>query len=134
LFIYIYIAYKISVAVVGSAPVPPAAQPTELSIEATIQQVKSKLKDINCDGEINCVDYSIIFYSLYPHSKMIQAWDDKGFNHMLNKVGDRYVEPQAADGDPYKVWPVFKTAYKKDVTGRWQAWAFNIRTWYDHQK
>jgi hypothetical protein len=115
-----------------SAPVPPSAQPAALSIESTIQQVKQNIRDINADGKTNCIDYALVFYALYPHSKIIHTWDGKDFNHMLNKVGDQYVEPQAADGNPYKMWPAFKTARKRDVTGKWQSWAFNIRTWYDH--
>jgi hypothetical protein len=46
---------------------------------------------------------------------------------MLNQVGNRYVEPQADDGDPNR-WPTFKTAHKKDVTDTWN-WLATRKRW-----
>jgi hypothetical protein len=99
-------------------PLIPDTQPATLSIENTIQQVKSTLRDVNKDNKINCIDYTIVFYELYPGSRIIRVWDNDKLNHMLSKVGERYVEPQRSDGDP-NMWPTFKTAHKKDVTDDW---------------
>jgi hypothetical protein len=71
--IALYVVFEVLLA---AAPAPPSAQPATLSIEQTIRQVDTHLRDVNFDDKINCIDYAVVFYELYPNSKIIRCWDN----------------------------------------------------------
>jgi hypothetical protein len=106
---------------VSNVPQPPA------TIQEATQIVRNNLRDVNFDDKINCIDYAVIFYETYPDSKIIRVWDNQELNHLLNQVGDQYIEPQVRSGDPTILWPTFNSAYKKDETIRWSYWATRRR-------
>jgi hypothetical protein len=95
------------------------------SITETIAYVRANIRDVNLDGKINCIDYAVMFYEYYPDSEIIHCKNNRyGFNHLLNRVNGRYIEPQTASGDPmvlwYKEWP---DATKEEKTVYWAWWA-----------
>jgi hypothetical protein len=102
----------------------------ERTVEETIALVKPNLRDANWDKQINCIDYAIVFYEFYPNSRIIHAYNrSTRYDHLLNKVGDRYVEPQVYNGDPLMLWPIeWPNAKRNDETDKW-AWFATRRHW-----
>jgi hypothetical protein len=81
------------------------------------------VRDVNYDGLLNCIDYAVVFYENYPNSKIVHVKYEM-FDHVLNYYGGRYVEPQAKDGDPKKMWGFqFTYPHKKDVTEYYKQYA-----------
>ena len=86
------------------------------------------VKDVNYDGQINCIDYSVTFRQLYGDNAhlMINNNPNNGMNHMFVRVWNGYkiidVEPQSTD-DRYAMSLVWGTQYdpqfNKDVTSSW---------------
>jgi hypothetical protein len=99
------------------------------TIEEATALVRQLIRDVNYDRQINCIDYAVVFYEIWPDSKIIRVWDDADLNHLLNMVGDRYIEPQVRNGDPHILWPTFDTAYKKDQTNTWGYHWADKRRW-----
>ncbi|GHV85561.1 hypothetical protein AGMMS50230_11690 [Spirochaetia bacterium] len=89
-----------------------------------VRKTQQLLRDVNKDGKINCIDYAVVFYEVTPNSKIIHCWDYRDLNHLLNKVGDLYIEPQARDGRPGTLWPMsFPGSVKKDETQKYAVYA-----------
>jgi hypothetical protein len=96
----------------------------------TVMQRQGAVKDVNRDGEINCIDYSIAFRSLYGSnaSLIINNNPANGMNHMFIRVNYKNgvefidIEPQGTP-DRYSmglVWGVkYNPYYNTDVTNRW---------------
>jgi hypothetical protein len=105
----------------------PASRPK--TIEEAIVWVQANVRDVNKDKKLDCIDYAVIFYEIWPDSQLIRCWnDDETFNHLLNKVGDRYVEPRISNGDPAWLWPMYWAhAYKLDETHVWSVYATRKR-------
>jgi hypothetical protein len=97
------------------------------TIREATDLVRVNLRDVNFDGKLNCIDYAVVFYEIWPDATIIRAWDNKDFNHLLNKVGDKYIEPQTLYGDPNTMWTHFDATFKRDETLRWGYWATRRR-------
>jgi hypothetical protein len=95
----------------------------------TIEQVNSKIYDINKDGKINCQDYAIMFYNLYPYTmKLIFINDNSktGMNHAfiavkLKDEGWVSVESKPNGSKSYSVKDVWGSKYNKEATGWYKA-------------
>ena len=87
------------------------------------------VKDVNKDGKIDCIDYSLTFRSLYGSNAriIINVNQPMGMNHMFIRI--RYnsteimdIEPQGT-ADRYSmgaIWGVkYNPYYNKDVTSQW---------------
>jgi hypothetical protein len=97
------------------------------TVQEAIKLTGELLRDVNFDDKINCIDYAVVFYEVYPGAKIIRVWDNGNLNHLLNQVGDDYIEPQVRSGDPNILWRTFNTAFKKDQTYSWSIWATRRR-------
>jgi hypothetical protein len=98
------------------------AQPT--TIEEATTFVKDNLRDVNFDKKINCIDYAVIFYEVWPNARMMHIYNFNGFSHLLNKVGDTYIEPRVSNGDPLLLWSKeWYTVNVEDETDKWSWWA-----------
>jgi hypothetical protein len=83
-------------------PKPPdwdKPEPPEL-IDWTNQTLKRIYRvDMNGDGKINCIDYTLQFWQAYPnqdHLRIIWFYNPATkFSHLFIKAGDFYTEPQA---------------------------------------
>lgn len=98
-------------------------------IELLLAYLPEVVYDINNDGNVNCIDYSVIFRRLYGEEARIIINNNptNGFNHMFIKVESKYtqsiyVEPQGTP-DAYSmgiVWGMkYDPQYNKDVTDIW---------------
>jgi hypothetical protein len=112
---------------VGTPPSNVGTAPA--TIQEATQFVRDNLRDVNYDRKINCIDYAVIFYEIWPDAKIIRVWDNAtDYNHLLNQVGDKYIEPQVRNGDPILMWRYqFPNAHKRDETQRWAIWASRRR-------
>jgi hypothetical protein len=101
------------------------------TIDEATALVKINLRDVNFDKQINCIDYAVIFYELWPNSQIIWVHNaSKRFSHLLNMVDGTYIEPQVRSGDPARLWSKeWPTAIKEDRTAYWSWWATHKR-WY----
>jgi hypothetical protein len=101
------------------------------TIDEATALVKINLRDVNFDKQINCIDYAVIFYELWPNSQIIWVHNaSKRFSHLLNMVDGTYIEPQVRSGDPARLWSKeWPTATKEDRTAYWSWWATHKR-WY----
>jgi hypothetical protein len=99
------------------------------TIEEATALVRANLRDVNFDDRINCIDYAVIFYEFWPDSEIIRCRNSKyGFHHLLNKVGDRYIEPQVRSGNPTVLWAKeWPDATKEVDTVVWAWWATHRR-------
>jgi hypothetical protein len=64
-------------------------------------------RDVNGDGLINCIDYAVRFAEVCPEAHIIHNVNKRtGMDHLLNKVGAMYIEPQGQvnDLDPKVFW------------------------------
>lgn len=91
---------------------------TYADISDAVVRTHSQVRDMNRDGKVNCVDYSLTFKSIWEaeHGKgscvlMKNHNDATGMHHMFVKVRHTYnvwtyVEPQgtADNWTPYSVW------------------------------
>jgi len=88
------------------------------------------VRDVNKDGKIDCIDYSITFYHLYGSNAliMINQNPSTGMNHMFVRVRGRLfdfydVEPQGTP-DRYSMGLIWGTKYdpryNRDVTSQWR--------------
>jgi hypothetical protein len=104
-------------------PPPPYSPPKHAP--AMIRYVKENIRDVNGDGKINCVDYSVVFYENWPHSSIIHVWDNSvGFDHLLILAEGKYVEPQTPTGNPEVLWgKMFATTHKRNRTEVYGVWA-----------
>ncbi|MDR1073307.1 MAG: hypothetical protein LBL45_06495 [Treponema sp.] len=99
------------------------------TIEEATALVRQTIRDVNYDRKINCIDYAVVFYEIWPDSTIIRVWDNKELNHLLNMVDGKYIEPQVRSGDPHILWPTFDQAFKKDETRIWGYHWGNKRRW-----
>ena len=86
------------------------------------------VKDVNDDGLVNCIDYSITFYKLYGSNAriIINNNPDTGMNHLFIKVyyanTSIDIEPQGTN-KKYMMSLYWGTAYNpdynRDVTATW---------------
>jgi hypothetical protein len=95
------------------APADPLAP-----IRSTLNQV-TKQRDMNGDGKVTCVDYTLMFYDAYPNKNNVRVvWNKNNtanLNHLFVKV---WVNGQ---------WmPVEPQAYVHPVTDRW----FSMRKYW----
>jgi len=84
--------------------------------------------DVNEDGNIDCIDYSIIFRTLYGSNAriIINVNPNSGMNHMFIQIrysgGHMDIEPQ---GTPERysmglIWGVrYNPVFNRDVTSEW---------------
>ena len=98
------------------------------NIPRIIRCLKQGVYDVNKDGRVNCIDYSILFRMLYGSNARLyinrNPWKD--MNHMFICVHHNgtvmYVEPQG-EPDRYMmglIWGVrFDINYNTDVTSTW---------------
>jgi hypothetical protein len=90
---------------------------------------QEKVKDIDNDGKVNCVDYSIRFRQLYgPGARIIVNQNPNEYypsimNHMFIQLPDgTYLEPQSktTNFDVAEYWGViYDPEYNKDETVKW---------------
>jgi hypothetical protein len=86
-------------------------------IRSTLAKVHANLRDVNGDGQMNCVDYSNLFYyySPFKYNEIVVNYNPRGpqggFNHQFNVVridGQLvFIEPQAGANrsyDPNNFW------------------------------
>jgi hypothetical protein len=119
------------------APQAPSSQPTiqkPVAVEDLFEPIRQTLrkitiKDMNDNGAVTCVDYTIQFYTLYPDKskvRMIQNYNhDTGWNHLFVCVDGVMVEPSAYLDrenkdrwfDMVKYWGnTYNPKWNKDVT------------------
>lgn len=61
------------------------------------QMVQVGIRDINNDGLLNCIDYSVLFVQLYKNDAQLYInYNPPKMNHMFVKTGSKAIEPQAA--------------------------------------
>lgn len=102
-------------------------QPSNISAIIRLIQL-AKVKDINFDGLVNCIDFSITFRNLYGDmaTLIINRNPNTGMNHMFVRVWDGTsiidIEPQGKPNN-YSMggnWSmVYDPAYNTDVTSIW---------------
>jgi hypothetical protein len=131
--------YKTKTSYVAPASSKPAATAQTATSNYSSEKVwnvlkQIKKKDVDGDGEANCVDASIQFKWLYPEARLItNRGNPNGMNHMVVSVKDGnrtiYIEPQA-----YRVggWDTFDTViiwkgrydpkYNIDETRTWMVY------------
>ena len=116
-------------------PVGPISnKPYEIRLYNTFQLIPSRLRDVNNDGVLNCIDYAVVFYEIYGAengARIIRNINpETGMNHLFNSVtvpnGFIYTEPQA-------IYPVtipdmyyldtYDVRYNKDETDLWKRYA-----------
>ena len=104
-------------------------QATLADIPVTIGRVLSSVHDMNNDGLVNCIDYSVLFYKYFPGecNIIVNRNPSSGMHHMFVAVWVNskwvYVEPQGPqfDYDPKKVWGDYYNPYYNNITTA--AWA-----------
>lgn len=99
------------------------------NIPLVIQVLQEQgVRDLNRDGQVNCIDYSITFRMLYGSNARIMINNNPrtGMNHMFIRVHEPYsvidVEPQG-NIDMYSMGLVWGMRYEPhlsiDVTSQW---------------
>jgi len=91
-------------------------------IRNTNKKVYDNLYDINEDGEINCEDFSILFYKYYPYSnvRIFQNRSNvKNFYHAFNAIRIngiwKTVEPQAFPKSPFWMEDFWGKRYRPEL-------------------
>jgi hypothetical protein len=106
---------------------------TTQQVRDSIQRTRLTLRDVNSDGEIDCIDWAVRFYEIHRGAKIYHCYygvyGDQ-FTHLLNRVGDKYIEPQQYSGermdvgDPFQLWGgLFTRSYKDNVTAMYAKYA-----------
>jgi hypothetical protein len=95
-----------------------AAVDVLVPIRSTLSQV-TKQRDMNGDGNVTCIDYTLMFYDTYPNKNNVRVMWNKntatGMNHLFVKVW--------VNGE----WlPVEPQAYVNPITDRW----FSMRKYW----
>jgi hypothetical protein len=120
-----------SVAPVVKPAVAPAPKIDPLEpIRETLRRIYSV--DMDNDGKINCVDYTIQFYQYYPNRNDVRIiWsDNKNFNHLFVRVNGTDVEPGAylrkSNTEKWfgmkKFWgDIYDPSYNRDVTNDYES-------------
>jgi hypothetical protein len=95
-----------------------AAVDVLISIRSTLNRV-TKQRDMNGDGKVTCIDYTLMFYDAYPNKNNVRiVWNKNmtaNMNHLFVKVW--------VNGE----WmPVEPQAYVSPVTDRW----FSMRKYW----
>jgi hypothetical protein len=85
-----------------ATPVPAKPAPAPAPVDTTLPTIRETLRriyrvDMDNDGKINCIDYTIQFYQYYPNRNVVRIiWsDNKNFNHLFVRVNGIDVEPGA---------------------------------------
>jgi hypothetical protein len=91
------------------------------SINQTLELVKQKVVDINHDGKITCIDYSVCLYRRHPDWYEL-VWDTT-HNHLAVLLhhptrGLVLIEPQSSDLNYTRFWG-FTPYYVYIVTDYW---------------
>ena len=116
-------------------PVGPISnKPHEIRLYNTYQLIPSRLRDVNNDGVLNCIDYAVVFYEIYGAengARIIRNINpETGMNHLFNSVtvpnGFIYTEPQAeypvTIPDMYYL-DTYDVRYNTDETDLWKRYA-----------
>jgi len=96
----------------------------EYSIKTVLYRVQhTVVGDYNYDTQINCIDYALLFRSLYGPEA--QLYYNKKINHMFIKVNNVAIEPQA-DTPIYemsRIWGKrYDSKYDTNVTAQFMAY------------
>ncbi|GHV86658.1 hypothetical protein AGMMS50230_22660 [Spirochaetia bacterium] len=104
---------------------PDPVPTVETRIKQALVQTKEQVRDVNRDGKINCIDYTVTFYSIYgPEAKMMRIYNND-LNHLFIRVGNRDIEPQRLDGSMENAWGSrYKPGQSWDETHEWSQYAF----------
>jgi len=103
-------------------------QATFGDVPTTIARVSNTVRDINGDNLINCIDYSLQFYKLFPGECriIVNRNSGTGMHHMFIQawIGGKWIdiEPQGPqfDYDMKKVWgDKYNPYYNAIVTEGW---------------
>jgi hypothetical protein len=90
----------------------------------TCQFVRSCMYDINGDGKLNCIDYSLIFHNNWPTARIIRNVNTfTGMNHLFVSVDGVCIEPQATTMNytMRDVWGYkYNSMYNEDETEFWE--------------
>ncbi|GHT57379.1 hypothetical protein FACS1894109_09280 [Spirochaetia bacterium] len=104
---------------------PDPVPSVETRIKQALVQTKEQVRDVNRDGKINCIDYTVTFYSIYgPEAKMMRIYNND-MNHLFIRVGGRDIEPQRLDGSMENAWGSrYKPGESWDETYEWSQYAY----------
>lgn len=89
-----------------------AQQKKSVNIMDALRYVHETIRDVNGDGLINCIDYTVRFYEVVPGTKIYRS-SDPIFNHLFvlardeSHLGYQFIEPQHYSDDKYlmrEVW------------------------------
>lgn len=102
---------------------------TDEEIQEVLCHVRDTIRDVNFDGEINCIDYSVRAYEVLPYSKIMRI-DVPWMNHLYIRLyNGRDIEPQHwynLNFDMYDVWGTdyeFDKFLHRDETRLWKLYA-----------
>jgi hypothetical protein len=98
--------------------------------------------DMNADGLINCIDYTIQFWQYFYNQDILRiVWNNNpnnGFNHLLIYLYDEPVEPQswlkgAGNADMYMFWgDRYDPEYDRDVTDMFDQIKYSKMKWSEY--
>ncbi|GMO66145.1 MAG: hypothetical protein Ta2A_14190 [Treponemataceae bacterium] len=97
----------------------------EERIKQTLIQTQKQVRDVNGDGNVNCIDYTVTFYRIYgTEAKMMRIYNNE-MNHLFIRVGNRDIEPQRLDGSMENAWgSKYKPNESWDETYEWRQYAY----------
>lgn len=102
---------------------------TDEEIQEVLCYVHDTIRDVNFDGELNCIDYAVRAYEVLPYSKIMRI-DAPWMNHLYIRLyNGRDIEPQHwydLNFDMYDVWGTeyqFDKILHRDETNLWKSYA-----------
>jgi hypothetical protein len=96
--------------------------PSTYTIE---QKVQKNIRDMNGDGLINCIDYSVLWYYYDPTNTLIIHNDHKsvGMNHLFVFWKGEYIEPQTGKLMTQTWGNKYNPDYNTNVTDEYKEYA-----------
>jgi hypothetical protein len=95
--------------------------------------------DMNGDGKINCIDYTLQYWQYYPNQDYIRIiWNNNpynGFNHLFVYMLEVPVEPQGGvyNGNMHVVWgDRYDPKYDRDVTDLFDQIKYSNIKWSEY--
>ena len=123
----------------------PTATPTETQVPRpipvpsvritgdVIDYLPNIIRDVNGDGQINCIDWAVVFYEVRPDCRIIRnQHPTNGFHHLFIAIPQPgntwlYIEPNTAGQLYYRmdlVWgDKYDPRYNRDETHIWKEYA-----------
>jgi len=117
-----FFIYKCSPDKKAMSPVPQETPPNVAlaqtqSIRILIERTRTRIRDVNGDGIINCIDYAVVFKELYPTAAIVRNENPRtGFHHLFNAISDGngnwiYIEPNSSRLRSYLMSEVWGSRY-----------------------